>query len=231
MTPFRALWRTDLRRAMEQAKSTPFIVILFVALSVILGDEGAEDAALALGGTSILYGVAFAALGLKDRFDGTLEFMAGLPVTGRAVAAGRLAAVATLSVLGGLQIAGATALVVPPGDTALARGLTVAWVGLGSWGALTTVTFAGVALLTRYSSTGAINRIMIGFVAFFVAIVFLMDAFAPDAQTLQTRLLTTPWQLGVLGILLLCGGVLWWSLGLMARGVERHVPTPDSVVL
>lgn len=231
MTPFKALWRTDLHRALVQAKNAPWIVAGMVVFFAVVAGDGAEGAALALGGSAMLYGGALGGLTLMDRLDGTLEFLAGLPVPGRTVALARLAVTAVMNVAAGVQIALALALVFPAEAQGFAHASAIALFGVCSWAGLTTVTFAGIALVTRFGSTAAMNRLMIGFFAFAAGAYFLMDLVAPDSEALQTLLFTTPWHVAVPGTLALCGGVVWWSVALMARGIDRYVPTPDSITL
>ncbi|MEK9502461.1 hypothetical protein [Gaopeijia maritima] len=231
MTPFRALWRTDLHRALVQARNTPWIVAGLVFLVAVVAGDGAEGAALALGGTVMLYGGALGGLAIMDRLDGTLEFLAGLPVAGRTVAAARLAVVAVMNTAAGVQIAVALALVIPGESQRLAHGATIAMLGVCAWVGLTTLSFAGIALVTRFGSTAAMNRLMIGLFAFVVGAYYLMELLVPDVEALQVRLLTTPWHIAVPAFLALCGGGAWWSVGVMARGIDRYVPTPDSITL
>lgn len=231
MTPFQALFRADLRRGFAQAKTAPLITAAFVFALVVVAGDGAPGAAMALGGSAFLYGGGLGGAALVDRFNGTLDFLAGLPVQGRVVALARLAAIATLNVLGGLQIAAALALLADPPLSAVDQWIGIAVMGIGSWAALTTVVFTGVALVTRYGTTAAMHRIMIGFIAFVAAALYLMELLVPDVEALQVRLLTTPWHIAVPAFLALCGGVAWWSVGVMARGIDRYVPTPDSITL
>lgn len=231
MTPLRTLRRTDLRRGATQTKNGPIIIVAFIVFVSVIRGEGAPGLALVLAGTSIIWGAGFAGLAVRDRFDGTLEFLAGLPVAGSTVARGRLEAVAILCVLGGLQMAGAAAIVLPPGPTHFVRWRTVVLIGIGSWGAITAVSFALTALLTRYNSTEATTRLSLGFVAFGALAIYGLDLFAPDMATLQARLTAAPWQAVVPGVLLLSGGLSWWGLRVMSRGVDRHVPEPDAMVL
>lgn len=231
MTPFQALFRTDLRRGMAQVKTAPLITATFVFVLVVVADRGAAGAALALGGSAFLYGAGLGGAAFMDRFNGTLEFLAGLPIPGTTIALARLSAIAALNVVGGIQIAAALALLAAPPMGAVDQWVAIALIGVGSWAALTAVVFTGVALVTRYGTTAAMHRIMIGFIAFVAASLYLMELFAPDVEALQMRLLTTPWHVAAPAFLLLCGSVAWWSVGLMGRGIDRYVPSPDAITL
>lgn len=229
MSTFRTLWRVDVRRGLRQARGA-LVLIPLVLLLLLARDEEPASVAHVLIGLSCAFAVGFPVLMMRDRLDGSLDMLAGLPVPGIHIARARLAAVATICLLGGVQIGGAALLLFRPGLTPLHRAaLAIAAGGVG-WVVLTAGGFLVGAFMTRYPLHHAANRILINTVLVLIFMPLLIDMIWPEVPV-WSYFFALPTPLLVATVLLLAAGAIAVSLRMMAKGIDRFEPVRESLLM
>jgi hypothetical protein len=194
---------------------TAIVCVVFFAL----GKRSATDQLAVLLGCSIGV-VLIVPLGIaRDKMEGTLDFVCGLPVEARDIAASRFLAIAALAFPWALGV-GALSIAAPAiGSLNPVDAFVFAWLGLLLMGACT------MALFTRYDFETLLGTpivVMILFVAIAPRVVhFWLPSLTPESLA---RILSQPYAPLAIGITLFAATGLLGALafGLTVRGFATY---------
>lgn len=225
----RSLLGLEFRRVRKQVLHTLGGSLAVIAI-VVLADLGSSAALVLL--TAI--GFSFALMGpmhvMKDKLDGTMEFLAGLPTNPASLALARCAAAGVLTALGACFVAAACGVLLPPvlGISAI-RVVTAAYPL--SWFSASAGSWLLIGLVTHFTMTRLASM---GFAVPLVVVIgalWVFDSLFGNPVDVLTDLMARdsgPWIL-VSTILLLSTIVMALSYQLTRGGIARYRPEPDKV--
>ncbi|MGD0991603.1 MAG: hypothetical protein ABR998_03960 [Gemmatimonadales bacterium] len=206
-----------------------------VALAAIFWLAGKRESGMFV---AVALGTGFGAalivpLGVtRDRLDGTLEFLSGLPASAATIAAARFAAVVIVTLPWALASAAATLLVsraaggaLPPAAVVLGA-FPLAWIGLTIIGWMLTGVFC------RWDPAQLMGLPVVGFfVVLLVAGHVLRGVLGPNPQPWLTSLLERPWATAVLlgGFLMLGAAAGYLSYLLAVNAIARYRRDPAAL--
>jgi hypothetical protein len=214
-----SLLRLELRRQRPMAVRLASVSILICLLFYAAGKRTAvEMLALVVGssfGTIMMVPMGIA----REKMEGTLEFLCGLPIEPRTIAASRLAAVALLPIPWVIAI-GLTSYALPT-----LGALNPVGVAALSWLALALVGALGTALCTLYDLERLLGVPLLAFVIAVVLVPRLVHALLPRlTRTVVLQLLEQPHAALALSLLLLIAVAITGTLSfaITARGLSEY---------
>lgn len=225
-----SLLRLEYRRVRKQVLHTLVGSLVVVGGMVVTGVSDVNTTPFVL----VAVGFSFLFMGpvhvLKDKLDGTMEFLAGLPAHASILALARCLAASGLAALSAVFLAAACGVALPPMLGSSAARIVVVAYPL-SWATASAMSWLLIALLTRFTMTRLASvGLLVPFVVM-VGILWLFDwLFGNPAQILLALMDRDSWQ-WILGsaLLLLCAGVMAVSYVVARDGIGRYRPEPDKV--
>lgn len=229
-SPLGRLTGLELRRVRPQlVRSAIFVTVIFSVL-VITGQATGTFAVILLLGFAVSFTMLFPPNQIRDKLDGSLAFLLGLPVERSTVALARCLATGLIMVPGSLFVVAAWHLAAP---TFFPPGLSrpgPAGVALVSWSAGTAVSILLSALLTRFR----LEQVTAYPFLIFLGLLFLLDPLItpllPD-QVSVARFLARPEaaMLVETGLVLVSAGVAVAGYRILRNGLERFQPLTASM--
>lgn len=219
----------EFRRVRKQALHTLGGALAAVGVVALAGFDSS-----AVGFIAVAIGLSFVVMGpmhvLKDKLDGTMEFLAGLPATPASLALARCAAASGLTALGTFFVAAACGIVLPPLlDTPAIRVVIVAYPL--AWSGMSATSWLLIGLTARYSVTRLAS---IGLAVPFVVLLgalWVFDRLFGSPLDVVTDLMARDSGPAILvsAILLSSALVMAASFRLARDGIARYRPEPDKV--
>lgn len=229
-SPLHRLTRLELRRVRPQLVRSALMLAVIFGVLALTGRATGEIAVLVLLGMAMAFALLLPPNQLRDKLDGSMAFLLGLPVERSTLARARCLATGLVMIPGALFPVAAWSLAAPaffpPG---LSRpGL--AGVALVSWSTLTAVSILLSALLVRFKME---QVTMIPFVIF-LGLLFVLDPLLtpllPD-QAAVAQFLARP-EAAILvefGIVLGSAAVILVGYRLLRDGLENYQPNGASM--
>ncbi len=225
----RSLLGLEFRRVRKQVLHT-LGGSLAVVTVMVLADFGSSAVFVLLGAI----GFSFALMGpmhvMKDKLDGTMEFLAGLPASPASLAAARCAAAGALTALGAFFVTAACGIALPPIlDVPAIRVVAVAYPL--SWFSASAASWLLMGLMARFTIARLAST---GFAVPFVVLIgalWVFDALFGNPVDLLADLMARDSGLSILilAVLLLSTIVMAASYLLTRGGIARYRPEPDKV--
>ncbi len=228
---FDALLALELRRAGPLMIRVALATAAGLGLLLVAGRGSGTNLSAVLVGTTVGYALAIPTAVLREKFDGTLGFLVGLPTTPGTIAAAKLAGAALAVLPGAAQVALAVAWLAPRG---LFQGgpFGAALVALvGAWVALTCLSFFMASTIVRFElQTMAAAPVTVGVIALILGSL-AVDRFVPDPLGLLRRFLAAPWApaasaLAGLALAVAMASVSW---RFSTRGIAHYRPRPEAL--
>ena len=213
------LLRLELRRQRSFALRMAIVTVLIILVFYGAGKRAPADIlALVIG--SSLGTILIVPTGIsREKMEGTLDFVCGLPVEPRTIAASRFAAVALIPVPWAVAI-GVTSAAVP----AIGAVNPVVMAAL-AWLALTLAAGVGTALLTMYDLESLVGAPLLAFVVAAILVPRLMHALFPGItsaavlQLLQRPAAPLAFTLVLLALVAIVGAV---AFAITVRGFATY---------
>lgn len=201
--PVLRLCRLHLYRTLKPMWKFALVTAGVVLIPRLAAGAFNPDMTVAMVAMLLLYVPASLALNMtQEKIDGSLRFLAALPVTGREHAASRALALATLAMPLVIWLGAALPLF------ALQTVPEAVAAGLGFGAAVVLVSLVAMALQYRFSSRKARSVFTLSIVAF-VAVVWTVTHFEVSARTILTPAVLVPGAaVGVAGVV----AVAWYAL-------------------
>lgn len=227
---FKALLGVEIRRGLPPTLRymglTPVIGMLFV----FVGSASRENIGVLLLGFALGYIFTVPMAAMKDRIDGSMEFVSTLPASGEALAAPKFLA-AALSVLpGAIQVAAAAGWWVFPALGFEEYGRMVTLVFFGSWLAMSGVACLMVALFVRFEVRQVMTGPMVVGGVLMATLFFLDRVASPSIQTVRA-FVEHPWAPFIVAAFAFLGiaAIFATALVLAKKGFEDYRPLADSI--
>jgi hypothetical protein len=192
------LLRLELRRQRPMVLRMACLTVIVGLVFFVAGKRAPVDLLATLMGSSL--GVVFIVpMGIsRDKIEGSLDFLCGLPVESRAIAASRFIAVAVLSIPWAAAV-GAAAFTVPT-----ITSLSPVGVAILTWLAMLLLGACGTVLLTRFELESLLGAPVVAMVIAVVLVPRAVHALIPGlTQETVLRLLQRPTAPFVLSAVLL----------------------------
>lgn len=225
----RSLLGLEFRRVRKQVLHTLGGALAAVGVVVLAGFDSS-----AVGFIAVAVGLSFVGMSamhvLKDKLDGTMEFLAGLPATPPSLALARCAAASGLTALGAIFVTAACGIVLPPLlDTPALRVVIVAYPLV--WFSSSAASWLLIGLTMRYTVTRLASiGLLVPFVVLF-GVLWVFDRLFGSPLDVVTDLVARDSGPAILAsaILLSSALVMAAAFRLTRDGIARYRPEPDKV--
>lgn len=219
----------EFRRVRKQVLHTVGGAIAAVGLVALAGLDSSTTGFIA-----VAVGLSFVVMGpmhvLKDKLDGTMEFLAGLPATPASLALARCAAASGLTALGAFFVTAACGIVLPPIlNTPAIRVVIVAYPL--AWFSASAASWLLIGLTTRYTVARLASIGLVAPLVALVGVLWVFDRLFGSPLDVVTDVMARDSGPAILvsAILLSSALVMAASFGLARDGIARYRPEPDKV--
>lgn len=229
-SPLHRLTRLELRRVRPQLVRSALMLAVIFGVLALTGRATGEIAVLVLLGMAMAFALLLPPNQLRDKLDGSMAFLLGLPVDRSTLARARCLATGLVMIPGALFPVAAWSLAAP---SFFPPGLSqpgLAGVALVSWSTLTALSILLSALLVRFR----LDQISAIPVLVFFGLLFVLDPLVTPFLPHQTRVaefLSRPEaaMLVETGLVLVSTGVGLVGYRMLRGGLERFQPMAGSM--